>query len=144
MSATDTTFEDNTSQFGGAIAGYGATTDITGSTFTHNTATLAGGAIASYGLATGASTLTVTDSTFDSNEAQFAGAIFGYTLDVENSTFVGNQAGVDPEQEGPIAGGAIAAIDGLILQSTFSTTPRARRAAARALRTSQSRAMTRR
>ena len=116
LSVTDTQFEDNTADFGGAInnasgddAGAGTLT-VTGSTFTDNHATIGdGGAINSAGGGSGATgTLTVTNSSFTDNTATGStinkgdgGAIdngdestSSGTMTVSGSTFTGNTATV--------------------------------------------------
>jgi predicted outer membrane repeat protein len=100
-------FTGNSSQYGGAIYnGDSGSLTITGSTFSHNSATNSGGAIY-------AATATVTSSTFTDNDSDYnGGAISAGTATVTASTFTGNDAN---------DGGAIyAATTATITDSTFT------------------------
>ncbi|PUB09952.1 calcium-binding protein, partial [Yoonia sediminilitoris] len=79
---------------GGAISNFGAL-EVANSTFSYNSAFGAGGAI--YSDAQGGAGVTVTNSIFSGNDADYGGAINIHqgTMNVTNSTFVGNSADVD-------------------------------------------------
>ena len=131
VTATGSTFTGNHSDgAGGAISVQTAT--INGSTFTNNTADSSGGAISAYNIQANTSTFTentaensggaldaysvTTDSsTFDMNTSTDGGAIDAYGVQITNSTFVGNSV----TDGGEDLGGAVWAITGSILQSTF-------------------------
>lgn len=106
-------FEENQSTFGGAISGY-SFVEALDSTFQHNEAGADGGAINSYGYVE-----LVSSTLFDNEAGGSGGAVFLSALDsgftselyVENSTFVENASESD--------GGAISAVSGTVLQSTF-------------------------
>ena len=100
-------FTGNSSEYGGAIYnGDSGTLTVTGSTFSHNSATNSGGAIYS-------ATATVTSSTFTGNDANDGGTIYAATTaTITDSTFTGNSAE---------RGGAIyAATTATITDSTFT------------------------
>ncbi len=118
LTVTGSTFSDNTAtglagNGGGIASGVSATLTVSTSTFTDNSATLDGGGIRTDGLAT------VSDSTFDGNEATdglgSGGGIYnlGYSLTVTGSTFSNNSAG--------LSGGGISNADDLtVINSTFA------------------------
>lgn len=105
------TFRDNSADAeGGAICSYAPIT-IDRSTFTNNISGQTGGAIFTY---SDGGTITITNSLFQNNSANFGGAIFyGRGLYVTNSTFYLNTAGV--------GGGALGSFTGWgeITNSTF-------------------------
>jgi predicted outer membrane repeat protein len=104
ITVSDLTFQDGSSDFGGAILATTAT--VSNSTFTGNSVLLFGGAI----FAT--STATVTASTFSNNTATInGGAILATTATVSNSDFTGNDA---------VYGGAILATTATVSNSTFT------------------------
>jgi LPXTG-motif cell wall-anchored protein len=93
LTVSDSTFENLTSTNGGAaiyVAGSNAETVIANSTFTNNQATgqASGGAVNARG------SLTISNSTFDSNVAgDQGGAVFSENVTmINNSTFTGNSA----------------------------------------------------
>jgi predicted outer membrane repeat protein len=84
ITVSDLTFQDGSTDYGGAIFAL-TTATVTDSTFTNNDAADDGGAIY-------ATTVTVTDSTFTGNDADFGGAINATTVTVTDGTFTGNTA----------------------------------------------------
>ncbi len=107
---SDSTFADNTS---GAVKGFSI--DIENSTFRDNSSDDSGAAVhSSYARDYFESQVTVTNSTFIGNTADHGGAISGYAVGVENSTFIDNEA-----TTGTAEGGAIYAFSGFVEFSTF-------------------------
>jgi hypothetical protein len=103
ITVTDSTFMDNSN---GAV--YGTDITVTNSDFLRNTLAIQGGAVYSTG------DLTVSESVFVDNSASGGGAIAGYALIVDNSTFALNEA--TGESDG---GGAINATTVGVTNSTF-------------------------
>jgi hypothetical protein len=107
---SDSTFADNTS---GAVKGFSI--EIENSTFRDNSSDDSGAAVhSSYARDYFESQVTVTNSTFIGNTADHGGAISGYAVGVENSTFIDNEA-----TTGTAEGGAIYAFSGFVEFSTF-------------------------
>ena len=104
ITVSDLTFQDGSTDYGGAIFAL-TTATVTDSTFTNNDAADEGGAIY-------ATTVTVTDSTFTGNTADFGGAINATTATVTDSTFTNNDAADE--------GGAIYATTVTVTDSTFT------------------------
>lgn len=110
----DSLFFDNEAGYAGGAVQADEYVGMTRTTFRTNVADI-GGAIAAYGVAESVS------STFEENDALYeGGAIYAEdrvgdgTVDVQNSTFVGNSTSV-----GSSGGGAISTMGGAVRQSTF-------------------------
>jgi hypothetical protein len=92
LTVSDCTLSANYGQSTSALANYGGTTTIVGSTFSGNSSGFFGGAV--FNTSTGTAVLTITSSTLSGNSsAEGGGAIFNFgTLTVGGTTVSGNSA----------------------------------------------------
>jgi len=123
VAVSNSTFLNNSEPYGGAAIraegvnefGWGEeaeyTVNISNSTFEGNRATNEGGAVLGY-------SVKVENSTFVENEALKGGAIFAYGVEVVNSTFLENVATTDTPDD-VAEGGAINSIFGRVAFNTF-------------------------
>ena len=117
VTATNSSFANNSAAYGGAIYVSGGTLTITGGSFTNNIATAGhGGAVASFTFF-GSPTISISGSTFSGNTAASDGGavgLYGGVATVTTTTFNGNNGG--------FAGGALSVQSGSLTlkQSTLS------------------------